>query len=427
MTKFQKAYIAFIFIIGLVITAANSPSILLAIRQAGLLQALPRMIVMLALMALFRSMPLQLSSEHIVDVSFIIVLTAVLTMGAPTAQLLYALSTLLMFSRDETTKRHGLSILHKPVQLTFNTCIVLIALSFANVVFMYLGGNGADFRLPYSIFTSFLYSVVVMVVNLMLLMVLFALGGEDVRGSVRENIMGILPNVLATMPIGILLAYLLQLPGGEYMLAIFMLPLMLARYSFKLYIDSKEQYVQMIMALSSAIEAKDPYTEGHSRRVSEYAVRIAQEMHLSSGRVDNLRVAALLHDIGKIGVNDRVLNKNGPLDPDEWKIVRQHPETGYRIVSQLNLSETAKSAILHHHERFDGKGYPSGIPLSELPLEVAILSIADAFDAMTSDRPYRKGMTKQKALSILQEEAGNQFHSDVVKAMERIVQSIDLP
>lgn len=111
------------------------------------------------------------------------------------------------------------------------------------------------------------------------------------------------------MPIGILLAYLLQLPGGEYMLAIFMLPLMLARYSFKLYIDSKEQYVRMIMALSSAIEAKDPYTEGHSRRVSEYAVRIAQEMHLSSGRVDNLRVAALLHDIGKIGVNDRVSTK----------------------------------------------------------------------------------------------------------------------
>ena len=145
----------------------------------------------------------------------------------------------------------------------------------------------------------------------------------------------------------------------------------------------------MIAALSSAIEAKDPYTEVHSRRVSEYAVMIAQEMHLSGRRVDDLHVAALLHDIGKIGVSDGVLNKNGPLSDDEWKIVRQHPEVGYRIVSQLKLSETAKSAILHHHERFDGKGYPSGVSLSTLPLEVAILSIADAFDAMTSDRPYR--------------------------------------
>lgn len=100
---------------------------------------------------------------------------------------------------------------------------------------------------------------------------------------------------------------------------------------------------------------------------------------------------------------------------------------GYRIISSLNIAETAKQAILHHHERFDGKGYPDGKPLSELPLEVAILSIADAFDAMTSDRPYRKAMPKARALDVLRAEAGNQFHSEVVAAMEEVARTLDLP
>ena len=427
MNKSQKVYIAFIFLVGLLITAVDVMPSVLIVREAGPSNALPQMVIMLVLMAVFRSIPLQLSEEHIVDVSFIIVLAAVLTLEASVVQLLYALSTPLMFAREGRTQKLGLSLLHRPVQLLFNTCIVLIALSFANVVFLLLGGNNESFRIPYSILPSTLFSAVVMVVNLLLLLVLFALGGEDIRCNLRENIVGILPNILATMPVGILLAYMLKLPGGEYLLAIFMLPLLLARYSFKLYVESKEQYINMIAALSSAIEVKDPYTEGHSRRVSEYAVRIAQVMNLPHKRIADLRVAALLHDIGKIGVNDQVLHKHGPLDDEEWKIVRQHPVIGYRIISSLNIAETAKQAILHHHERFDGKGYPDGKPLSELPLEVAILSIADAFDAMTSDRPYRKAMPKARALDVLRAEAGNQFHSEVVAAMEEVARTLDLP
>lgn len=426
MKTSQKVYIAFIAAIGAVIMASCVPVMFAYLTAEGWLQRLLRLLLMSALLALFRSMPLYLTQEHAVDVSFIVVLAIVLTQGMPYAVAAYALSTLFSFERDDKGKMR-LILFYSPVRTLFNTSIILISVSFSNLIFMLIGGNGDQFRLPYSILPGFIYSVLVMIVNLILLLVLFALSGEDVRSTLRQNIMGIFPNVLATAPIGMLLAYLMQMPGGEYILLLFTLPLMLARYSFKLYIDSKEQYVNMIAALSSAIEAKDPYTEGHSRRVSEYAVMIAQEMHLSGRRVDDLHVAALLHDIGKIGVSDGVLNKNGPLSNDEWKVVRQHPEVGYRIVSQLKLSETAKSAILHHHERFDGKGYPSGVSLSTLPLEVAILSIADAFDAMTSDRPYRKGMTKEKALSILGEEAGNQFHSEVVRVMERVAQSIDLP
>ena len=426
MKKRQKVYIGFIMLVSLVIVAVSVPPVVLRLTSDDLGSSLLRMGFLLALLALFRSMPLYLSNEQAIDISFIIVLTMVLTQGMPYALVTHALSTLFSFERNDRGKQRPILLL-SPIRALFNTGIVQISVSFSNIVFILMGGSGADFSMPYSIFPGFVYSLLVMAANLVLLLVLFALGGEDVRGTLRQNIMGIFPNVLATAPIGMLLAYLMQMPGGEYVLLLFTLPLMLARYSFKLYIDSKEQYVSMIAALSSAIEAKDPYTEGHSRRVSEYAVMIAQEMRLSGRRVDDLHVAALLHDIGKIGVSDGVLNKAGPLSDDEWKIVRQHPEVGYRIVSQLKLSETSKSAILHHHERFDGKGYPSGISLSELPLEVAILSIADAFDAMTSDRPYRKGMTKEKALSILRQEAGNQFHSEVVDVMDRVAKSINLP
>lgn len=426
MKRSQKIYIGFILLMSLIVVAVSVRPVVLRLSSEGIGTALWRMGFLLLLLAIFRSMPLYLSNEQAVDISFIIVLAMVLTQGVPYALVTHALSTLICFERDEKGKQRPILLL-SPVRSLFNTGIVQISVAFSNIVFLLIGGNGAAFAMPYSIVPGFIYSLLVMAVNLVLLLVLFALGGEDISSTLRQNIMGIFPNVLATAPIGMLLAYLMQMPGGEYILLLFTLPLMLARYSFKLYIDSKEQYVNMIAALSSAIEAKDPYTEGHSRRVSEYAVMIAQEMHLSGRRVDDLHVAALLHDIGKIGVSDGVLNKNGPLSDDEWKIVRQHPEVGYRIVSQLKLSETAKSAILHHHERFDGKGYPSGVSLSTLPLEVAILSIADAFDAMTSDRPYRKGMTKEKALSILGEEAGNQFHSEVVRVMERVAQSIDLP
>ena len=151
MNKSQKVYIAFIFLVGLLITAVDVMPSVLIVREAGPSNALPQMVIMLVLMAVFRSIPLQLSEEHIVDVSFIIVLAAVLTMEASVVQLLYALSTPLMFAREDRTQKLGLSLLHRPVQLLFNTCIVLIALSFANVVFLILGGNNESFRIPYSI------------------------------------------------------------------------------------------------------------------------------------------------------------------------------------------------------------------------------------------------------------------------------------
>jgi putative nucleotidyltransferase with HDIG domain len=164
------------------------------------------------------------------------------------------------------------------------------------------------------------------------------------------------------------------------------------------------------------MEAKDTYTQGHSRRVEMLSVRIAQQLSLHPRKVEAIRVASLLHDIGKIGIDDSILRKPGFLTPEERLVIETHPVIATRILTEVDLPDNIDNIILHHHEFYNGTGYPGRITVPDVPLEAFILGVADAYDAMTSDRPYRKGMSPQKAQSILREESGKQFHPEVVKA-----------
>jgi hypothetical protein len=176
--------------------------------------------------------------------------------------------------------------------------------------------------------------------------------------------------------------------------------------------------LRILTKLASALERKDLYTLGHSRRVARQACRIAADLGLEERDVEELAEAAALHDVGKIRVPDAVLKKNGALTIEELATVQEHPEVGARLVSALGRSDLT-AAVLHHHESWDGRGYPRGLGGEAIPLFARIIAVADAYDAMTSDRPYRRGLSHVRAMEIVKEQSGRQFDPRVVAAFER--------
>jgi HD-GYP domain-containing protein (c-di-GMP phosphodiesterase class II) len=174
--------------------------------------------------------------------------------------------------------------------------------------------------------------------------------------------------------------------------------------------------VSTLLVLSEAIEARDPYTRGHSARVARMARAVGARLGCDDGRLALLGMGGALHDIGKLVVPEAILNKPGPLTPEEVAEVRAHPEIGARLVALDRTLRAALPGVLYHHERWDGGGYPSGRAGTEIPLEARILTVADCFDAMTSDRPYREAMPPDQAIEEVDRCAGSQFDPDVAVA-----------
>lgn len=179
--------------------------------------------------------------------------------------------------------------------------------------------------------------------------------------------------------------------------------------------------IELTRALHGALAAKDPSTHAHSERCAEYAGLLAKEMGLPVQQQAAVRIGALLHDIGKLAVPDDILLKPGPLNKAEWAAIRQHPLAGHHLLSQLPSLAEALPAVLHHHEHFDGSGYPEGLTGEDIPLVARILLVADAYDAMTSNRPYRQAMSSEAAIEELKRNAGAQFDPQVVEAFLRVI------
>ncbi len=179
-------------------------------------------------------------------------------------------------------------------------------------------------------------------------------------------------------------------------------------------------FVNSIKALANAIEARDPYTRGHSERVSEYSVKIAQYMGMDPEEIKKIRYAALLHDIGKINIKEEILNKPGKLTEEEFRIMHQHPTLGAKIMEPVKEFRDILPYMVHHHERYGSGGYPDGVEGEKIPLQARILAVADSFDAMTSDRPYRKALPIEVAIRELKENAGTQFDPKVVEVFLQI-------
>jgi putative nucleotidyltransferase with HDIG domain len=191
----------------------------------------------------------------------------------------------------------------------------------------------------------------------------------------------------------------------------------------RLYAEQKRQFLEMVTALSEAIERRDPYTGGHVRRVVTYSVLLGQELGLDAEQLEELRLAAILHDIGKIAVPDQILRKPARLDPEEARIMERHTIDGADMVSRIRTLRHLLPGIRNHHERLDGRGYPDRLTDAELPLIPRIIGVADTFDAMTTDRPYRHALPVEVAAAEIARGAGSQFCPRVADAFGRLFAS----
>lgn len=185
----------------------------------------------------------------------------------------------------------------------------------------------------------------------------------------------------------------------------------------------KALYIGTIASLVSTIEAKDHYTEGHSKRVTDYTMAIAGKLRLSRKEKETLKYACQLHDIGKIGIKDHILSKPGILTSEEMEEIKKHPSSGAQIVKPLEFLDGVIPLIKHHHERYAGSGYPKGLKMEDIPFGARIIAVADAFDAMISERPYRKTKSIEEAIKELKENAGTQFDPKVVEAFVKVLKN----
>lgn len=189
----------------------------------------------------------------------------------------------------------------------------------------------------------------------------------------------------------------------------------------QLYEGVKESYLDTIHVLASAIDAKDPYTQGHSKRVTEYSLRMAKYMKFDDDKIEQLEYMAVLHDVGKIGIKDAILNKEAPLDNEEYGIMKTHVTIGAAMLEKVKTLREVAGGAKYHHERYDGRGYMAGLSGDEIPLEARMIAIADAYDAMTTDRPYRKGLSHEIAMEEIQKNSGTQFDPELVEVFKQVM------
>ncbi|MER6186345.1 HD-GYP domain-containing protein [Streptomyces sp. NPDC001652] len=218
---------------------------------------------------------------------------------------------------------------------------------------------------------------------------------------------------------GLMMAVLWRSPYGPVAALLVLLPMCVSWWAFAQYHREQAAHQATIRALVQAVDIKDEYTRGHSERVGQASMMIARELGMDEGRVEVLRFAGILHDVGKLGVPTRLLRKDGPLTPEERRVIELHPEYGHEMVRGISFLGEARAAVLHHHERLDGSGYPYGLVGSQIPESARVVAVADAFDAMTSTRSYRRARPVATALEELERCAGSQFDPRMVTALVR--------
>ncbi|AET70743.1 putative domain HDIG-containing protein [Desulfosporosinus orientis DSM 765] len=358
------------------------------------------------------SLPVALPKGGYVTVSYSIFLSSLILFPLGVTLTAMALSGLLIF---------GKAGLEQPFyKRVFNASQYVISLSMAHVAISYSKITFYQFEFR-SILFYFIAATIYMIMNMTIVAVVLGIASNKSPWSLwLVNFRWAVPNFVALVPLGFLLALIYTDQGALGILLLF-IPLLISRHAFQLYIDMRDNYLNTIEALVQALEAKDPYTSGHSARVAKLAVSIAEGIKMSEEKIEFLKYAAVLHDVGKIGVSEIILNKEGELLDVEWEAIRSHPVIGQTIIKGIKFLFDIGQVVRHHHERIDGKGYPDGISGEQIPLESRIIAVADTYDAITSDRSYRKGSSHDEAVAELKRVAGTQLDPELVEVFCRVV------
>lgn len=356
-------------------------------------------------------LPVDLPLIGSVTVNFALDFAMILIFGLPTAAMVAALS----YCIYALLNSQGEMVLSK---LLFNIGQIVTTVILAGSAYIYFGGSVGMFK--YANILPALFAIIVyLLINTGLVTILYSLLiNASLSETLISNIKWAVPNYLVLGALGFLIAFLYEHMSMMGVMVLFV-PLLLARHTFKLYMDMRNMYLNTIQGLAATIDAKDHYTAGHSSRVSEYVVAMAKEMGFPERRLEHLKYASMLHDIGKIAIPDGILNNTGKLDDEAWEKMQSHVVAGSDIVSQISFLN-AELDVKHHHERYGGGGYPDGLKGEEIPLGARIIAVADAFDAMTTDRPYRKGLAVEVAFQELIRGKGFQFDPEIADVFMKV-------
>jgi putative nucleotidyltransferase with HDIG domain len=313
------------------------------------------------------------------------------------------------------------------VKIVFNVPLLIVTVGSAGLVYYLFPDGWRAFEGGRFLAPLGSAAVVYYLVNTVSISVIIGL--QSSRNPIRiwrQNYMWTFWHVVAFVPIAAIIA-LVYTSWGAWTVLLFVVPILLARYSFKLYVEMKEAHINTVSALTSAIDASDPFTHGHSYRVSRYALRVGRAMGLGERDLEILEYGALLHDIGKIAIQHDILMKNDRLTDQEFVTLKQHPTIGADIVENLKFLKEAAQLVRYHHEQPNGRGYPEGLTGDDIPLGARIILVVDAFDAMTSDRPYRKGLQLERVMDQFRRHRGEQFDDRVVDIVLDLIEHGEFP
>ncbi|TEB09010.1 HD-GYP domain-containing protein [Pelotomaculum propionicicum] len=359
--------------------------------------------------------PVTISYGDQLTVSFAVHISSLFLFGLPTAILISTISNIIV---DATGKR-GLN------KLLFNFSQYAISIYAAYIGYHYLLPNNIEhlnlvnhINLREYFPAMFLSCIIYVIVNYTLVSTVVSLHNKTklLRELTRDIKLELL-HFASLVPVSLLIVILYITEPLSILIVI--LPLAMAHYSFENYIVLRTETKKTIEALADIIDKRDSYTSEHSLRVANYCREIAEQLNLQPSVVETLDTAARVHDLGKISVPDSILLKSGCLNPTEREIILGHSQVGYDILNNLRFYKSGAQLVRCHHETYDGNGYPQGLKAHNIPLGARILAVADAFDAMTSDRPYRKAMTREEAINELDRCSGTQFDPHIVKAFIR--------
>lgn len=369
--------------------------------------------VTLLLMVLSDLVPVRIAGGGFVTPGASLDFAALLLFGGPWTAALNVASTLIA---------QGLVRRQQPQRLVFNIALYVLMIAAADLVFRGLGGRPGHLELPGDGPALVACALTYFLVNgLGLSTVLTLTGGGPLGRLFQANFVRSSLWHLGQLAVGALAAFSF-LKLGPVALLLFALPLLLASLSFRRYFEMKQDLLEFVRALAEVLEEVDPYTRQHSVRVAEYSKVLARALGMSERAVQDLEYGALLHDLGKVGRQYQyILQKPGRLSLEEQATMRAHPQEGAEIVAKVRALQGAAEIVRNHHERPDGLGYPAGLRGDDIPLGSRIVMVADAYDAMTSDRPYRRAMEPGRAVAELARHAGTQFDPAVVAALERLV------